>query len=76
VNEFFSMYSILPASPGPGVYSKRNKYQKEKTNVSGERMTMLLLSVSGLSLASHDLIGPHGLLRGLLYFDFTQPCRI
>jgi hypothetical protein len=34
----FSMYLILPAAVGPGVYSasKRNEYQKQKSNVSGE----------------------------------------
>jgi hypothetical protein len=35
----FSMYLILPAALGPGVYSasNRNEYQKEKNNVSGNR---------------------------------------
>jgi hypothetical protein len=40
VNEFFSIYLILPAAPGPGVHSasNRNEYQKYKTNtVSGEQ---------------------------------------
>jgi hypothetical protein len=34
----FSIYLILPAALGPGVYSasNRNEYQKEKNNVSGE----------------------------------------
>jgi hypothetical protein len=38
VNEFFSMYLILPATLGPGVYSasNRNEYQKQKDNVLGE----------------------------------------
>jgi hypothetical protein len=38
VNEFFSIYVILPAALGPGAYSssKRNEYQKQKDNVSGE----------------------------------------
>jgi hypothetical protein len=38
VNEFLSIYLILPAALGPGVYSvpKRNEYQKQKNNVSGE----------------------------------------
>jgi hypothetical protein len=38
VNEFFSIYLILPAALGPGVYSapKRNEYQKQKNNVFGE----------------------------------------
>jgi hypothetical protein len=53
-----SIYIILPASPGPGVYSvsNRNEYQKQKHNVSGEqragwgvRLTTLLPSVSRLS---------------------------
>jgi hypothetical protein len=32
----FSIYLILPAALGPGVYSasKRNEYQKQKNNVS------------------------------------------
>jgi hypothetical protein len=36
--EFFSIYIILPAALNPGVYSasNRNKYKKQKTNVSGE----------------------------------------
>jgi hypothetical protein len=35
---FFSIYLIVPAALGPGVYSasKRNEYQKQKNNVSGE----------------------------------------
>jgi hypothetical protein len=34
---FFSIYLILPAALGPGIYSdsNRNEYQKQK-NVSGE----------------------------------------
>jgi hypothetical protein len=38
VNEFLSVYLILPYAPGPGVYSVsiRNEYQKQKNNVSGE----------------------------------------
>jgi hypothetical protein len=34
----FSIYLILPAALGPGVYSSPNKneYQKQKNNVSGE----------------------------------------
>jgi hypothetical protein len=33
-----SIYQILPASLGPGVYlaSNRNEYQKQKNYVSGE----------------------------------------
>jgi hypothetical protein len=39
VNEFFSIYLILPAALGPGVYSvsKRNGYQKQKNNTSGQQ---------------------------------------
>jgi hypothetical protein len=35
----FSIYLILPAAIGPGVYSfsNRNEYQKEKNNVSGKQ---------------------------------------
>jgi hypothetical protein len=38
VNEFFSIYIILPIALGAGIYSasNRNKYQKQKENVSGE----------------------------------------
>jgi hypothetical protein len=38
VNKFFSIYLILPAALGPGVYSpsNRNEYQKQK-NVSGKK---------------------------------------
>jgi hypothetical protein len=38
VNEFFSIYLILPAALGPGVdsASKRNEYQKQKNNISVE----------------------------------------
>jgi hypothetical protein len=34
----FSIYLILPAALGPGVYSasNRNEFQKQKNNVSGE----------------------------------------
>jgi hypothetical protein len=33
-----SIYIILPAAPGPGVYtaSNRNDYQKQKNNISVE----------------------------------------
>jgi hypothetical protein len=35
---FFSVYLILPAALGPGVYSasKTNEYRKQENNVSGE----------------------------------------
>jgi hypothetical protein len=35
----FSIYLILPAALGPGVYSasNRNEYQKQKNNVFGEQ---------------------------------------
>jgi hypothetical protein len=38
VNDFLSIYLILPAALGLGVYSdfKRNEYQKQENNVSGE----------------------------------------
>jgi hypothetical protein len=38
VNEFFSIYLIILASLGNGVFSasNRNEYQKQKNNVSGE----------------------------------------
>jgi hypothetical protein len=37
----FSIYLILLATLGPGVYSasNRNEYQKQKNNVSGEYST-------------------------------------
>jgi hypothetical protein len=39
VNEFFSIYLILPAAVGHGVYSvsNKNETQKQKNNVSGEQ---------------------------------------
>jgi hypothetical protein len=35
----YSVYLILPAAPGPGVYSasNRNEYKKKKYNISGEQ---------------------------------------
>jgi hypothetical protein len=38
VTAIFSIYVILSAALGPGVYSasNRNEYQKQKNNVSGE----------------------------------------
>jgi hypothetical protein len=38
VNEFFSIYLILPAAVGFGIYSTSEKiqHQKQKENVSGE----------------------------------------
>jgi hypothetical protein len=38
VNEFSSVYPILPAALGPGVCSSsnRNEYQKQKNNVCGK----------------------------------------
>jgi hypothetical protein len=41
VNEFFFLiYLIFPAALGPGVHSasNRNEYQKQKNNVSGEKI--------------------------------------
>jgi hypothetical protein len=37
--DFFSVYLILPAALGPGVYSafNRNEYQKQKNNISEEQ---------------------------------------
>jgi hypothetical protein len=39
LNKFFSVHLILLATLSPGVYSasKRNEYQKQKSNVSGEQ---------------------------------------
>jgi hypothetical protein len=38
VNEFLSIYLILPAALDPGIdsASNRNEYQKQKNKVSGE----------------------------------------
>jgi hypothetical protein len=38
-NRIFSIYVILPAALGPGIYpaSNRNEYQKQKNNVSRSR---------------------------------------
>jgi hypothetical protein len=38
MNEYFSIYLILPAALGPTVYSasNRNEYQKQKNKVSVE----------------------------------------
>jgi hypothetical protein len=38
VNVFFSIYLILSAALGPGVYSasNRNEYQEQKNNISWE----------------------------------------
>jgi hypothetical protein len=38
VNDFLSIYLILPATLGPGVYSalNRNEYQKQRNTGSGE----------------------------------------
>jgi hypothetical protein len=38
MTEFSSIYLIIPAALGPGVYSasNRSEYQKQKNNVSGE----------------------------------------
>jgi hypothetical protein len=38
VIEFFSIYLVLPAALGPGIYSasNRNEHQKQEKNVSGE----------------------------------------
>jgi hypothetical protein len=39
VNEFFSIYLILPVTLGPGIYlaSNRNEYQKQKKMFLGSR---------------------------------------
>jgi hypothetical protein len=41
---FFSIYFILPAALGPGVYSSynRNEHQKQTNNVSGSNMWPVL----------------------------------
>jgi hypothetical protein len=38
MNDFLSIYLILPAGLGPGIYStsNRNEYQKQENNVSVE----------------------------------------
>jgi hypothetical protein len=38
MNEFFSIYLILPTALGPGIYSvhNRNEYQQQKNNISKE----------------------------------------
>jgi hypothetical protein len=38
MNEFFTIYLILPTVLGPGVYSasNRNEYKKQKNNISGK----------------------------------------
>jgi hypothetical protein len=38
MNDFFSIYLILPAALGPGVYSvsNRNEYQRQRNNISEE----------------------------------------
>jgi hypothetical protein len=39
VNDLFSIYLILPAALGPGVYSvsNRSEYQKQKNNASRDQ---------------------------------------
>jgi hypothetical protein len=39
LNEYFSIYLILPATLGPRVYSacNRNEYQKQRNKASGEQ---------------------------------------
>jgi hypothetical protein len=77
VNECSSIYLILPAVFGPGVFSasNRNEYQKQKNTIWGlmcgqyVRMKIAPSSVCRLSrhvrsLTSHNPIGLHGLLRG------------
>jgi hypothetical protein len=74
----FSIYLILLAALGPGLYSacNRNEYQKQKNNISGEK------SAAGAwgwqlyshlradyldnleSLTSHNTIGLNGMLKG------------
>jgi type II secretory pathway pseudopilin PulG len=76
VNGFFSIYLILLAALGPGVYSasNRNEYQKQKNNVfvrwsaasmyRADNLTAIcdpILDSVG-SLTSHNPIGLHGLL--------------
>jgi hypothetical protein len=51
VNGFLSMYLIIPAAPGPGVYSAsdRNKYQKQKGFWEMERGRSVRLTTSSPS---------------------------
>jgi hypothetical protein len=50
VNEFFSIYLILPAALDPGVYSvsNRDEYQKHTNNVSGSSGQRSRIRVSAL----------------------------
>jgi hypothetical protein len=76
VNEFFSMYVILPAGLSPVAYStyNRNEYQKKKSFWGVEhgrcvRLITLPPSVSDClenvgSSTSHNPVGLHGLLQG------------
>jgi hypothetical protein len=75
-----SIYLILPAALGLGVYStsNRNEYRVRNKHVSGERaqpvreadnLTAHCVDSVGSS-TSHNPIGLHGMLLGLIYFSY------
>jgi hypothetical protein len=73
VNTFFSMYLILPAGLGPGVYSasNRNEYQKQKKmflGVKRGRYVGLTTLMPPVSLVSNNVdcetMGAHGSVAG------------
>jgi hypothetical protein len=67
VNEFFSIYLIIPAAVGPGVHSASNinKYKKQKNNVSVEQFVGLTVLPPSVS----RLFGQRGIL------NIRQPYR-
>jgi hypothetical protein len=78
--DLFSIYLIFPAGLGPGVcpVSNRNKYQKQKNNISGEYSAGLrTLPVSRLSRQCGNLnflqpYSPPRLVTEIVLFYFTD----
>jgi 16S rRNA G527 N7-methylase RsmG len=78
---FFSLYLILPAALGPGVYSasRINEYQKQKNNVSGSRARSVRRADNLTNICEPmprqcgnlNISQLRGLLRGLLVMRIT-----
>jgi hypothetical protein len=65
VNDFLSIYLILLAALGPGVYSvsNKNEFQKHKNNISGEKSSGQRVRLRALPPSASRLSRQCGILN-------------